>query len=110
MAFGELHIVLGCFGRCDDGFVSCPGIENVILKIDPSMSNYKEMMDYFDGLQLFDRQIMDYNAVRHFINNMQKRFDLPMKKLWSEKMYLLYQKFVISNKDCGVYIALKLAE
>ncbi|KKN60997.1 hypothetical protein LCGC14_0526220 [marine sediment metagenome] len=110
MSAGELYIVLGCFGRTDDGFVSCSGIDNIILKTSPSDSNYDEIMDYFDSLQLFDRQIMNYNAARHFVHNMQDKFDLPTKRLWSEKMFLLYQKFVIDHRDCGVCIKLQLAD
>ena len=110
MTAGELYIVLGCFGRTDDGFVSCSGIENIILTLCPSNSNYDEIMNYLDSLQLFDRQLMSYNAVRHFIHNMQDKFDLPTKRLWSEKMFLLYQKFVVDNKDCGVYVKLKIGE
>ena len=107
MSAGRLYIVLGCYGRTDDEFVSCSGIENIILKIEPSDQNYNEIMDYLDSLQLFDRQIMNYNAARHFVHNMQDKFDLPTKRLWSEKMFLLYQKFVIDHRDCGVWIKLQ---
>ncbi|MDP2683529.1 MAG: hypothetical protein Q8P20_00580 [bacterium] len=110
MSTGDIYIVLGCFGRTDDGFVNCSGINNVILTIGPSDYHYSAMMDYFDILQLFDRQIMNYNTVRHFVHNMQEKFDLPSKRLWSEKMFLLYQKFVIDHKDCGVYIKLQLSD
>jgi len=110
MSAGELHVVLGCFGRTDDGFVSCSGIENIILKIRPSDPNYEEIMDYLDKMQLFDRQVMNYNAARHFIHNMQDKFDLPTKRLWSEKMFMLYQKFVIDHKDCGVFVKLQLPD
>ncbi len=110
MSAGELHVVLGCFGRTDDGFVSCSGIDNIILKIKPSDPNYEEIMDYLDKMQLFDRQVMNYNAARHFIHNMQDKFDLPTKRLWSEKMFMLYQKFVIDHKDCGVFVKLQLPD
>jgi hypothetical protein len=103
---GEVHVVLGCFGRTDDEFVSCSALENVILRIEVSNHYYDEMMDYMDSLQLFDRVLLDYNAVRHFIFNMQDKFTLSTKKLWSEKMFLLYQKFVIDHKNCGVFIKL----
>ena len=108
MNTGELYIILGCFGRTDDGFVSCSGIENIILKLNPIYPLYNDIMDYLDMLKLFDRQIMDYNATRHFIYNMQNKFDLPTQKLWSEKMFTLYQKFIIDHKDCGVFIKLTL--
>jgi hypothetical protein len=104
------HIVLGCFGRADDGFVSCGSIENVILEVGPSLHCYSDVMEYLDGCQLFDRPVLDYNAVRHFIFNMQSRFDQVVKKLWTEKQFTLYQKFVIDHKDCGVFIRLELSD
>ncbi len=107
MSVGELDIVLGCFGRTDDGFTSCSGIENIILHIDPSDYHYDDMMDYLDSLQLFDKMIMNYNATRHFIHNMQEKFDMPTQRLWSEKLFKLCQKFVIDHKDCGVFVKLK---
>lgn len=105
---GEIQVILGCFGRTDDDFVSCAGLQNVILQINPSMANYEEMMDYFDNLKLFDRVLLDYNAVRHLIFNLQDRFTLSTSKLWSEKMFHLYQKFTIDHKDCGLFVRLQL--
>lgn len=109
MSDGGLYIVLGCFGRTDDGFVSCSGISNRILHVDPSNYYYSEIMNYLDNMQLFDRAMLDYNAVRHVIFNMQEKFASETHKLWSEKMFLLYQKFTISHKDCGIFIDLELA-
>ncbi len=64
-------------------------------------------MEFLDNMQLYDRVMLDYNSVRHFVFNMQEKFTFPTKKLWSEKMFLLYQKFTISHKDCGIYIDLE---
>ncbi|HVI40814.1 MAG TPA: hypothetical protein VM577_09150 [Anaerovoracaceae bacterium] len=102
----ELYIVLGCFGRRDDDFVSCAGVENRILKTDESLFNYNELMDYLDTCRLFDRPIFDYNAIRHFIFYVRDKFDQPMKRLWSEKKFELYQKFIIDHRHCGLYVKL----
>lgn len=107
---GSIYIVLGCFGRTDDGFVSCSGLRNRILYISAENPNYLELMNYLDNMQLFDKIMMDYNAIRHFIFNIQNKFELPTRKIWSEKMFLLYQKFVIDHKDCGLFIDLEVDE
>jgi hypothetical protein len=101
---------LGCFGREDGGFVSCSGVENNILIIEPSLNNYTEIMDYLDGCQLFDKTLLEYNSVRHVILNLQDKYDQVVKKLWTERQFRLYQKFVIDHKDCGVYLKLKIIE
>lgn len=67
-------------------------------------------MDYLDGCKLFDQTILEYNSVRNIIFNLQDKFDQVVKKLWTEKQFRLYQKFVVDHKDCGVYLKLKLAE
>lgn len=103
-----VYIVLGCFGRCDNDFVSCSGLRNKILFLKSSDLNFSDLMDYLDNMRLFDRVLLDYNAVRRLIFKVQNDFDLPTKKVWPEKMFMLYQKFVIDHKDCGLFIDLEL--
>lgn len=112
MSTGELYVILGCFGRNDDGFVSCSGCENRILKVDNHIEQYNEMMAYFDACRLFDRPMFEFSAINHFIKNMQDRFDQVTagKRLWSEKNYHLYQKFIIDHRMCGLYIRLVLID
>jgi hypothetical protein len=107
----SFYVVLGCFGRQDDGFVSCGGVENNILIIHPKMNNYISIMDYLDnGCGLFDKTMLEYNSIRHFILNMQDRYDQVIKKLWTEKQFRLYQKFTIDHRDCGLFLKLNLIE
>lgn len=104
----NLYLVLGCFGRCDDGFISCKGIENKILKISQNLEGYQNMMDYFSSCRLFDRPLFELNAVRHLIFNLQDKYDQKLNRLWSEKNFHLYQKFIIDHRPCGVFIKLIL--
>lgn len=108
MAQEELYLVLGCFGRHDDNFVSCRGVENRLIQIQESLDQYNEMMDYFEAVRLFDKPMFDTNAIRHFIHNMQERYDQKLHRLWSEKFYHLIERFIISHRGCGVYIKLIL--
>lgn len=104
----DLAIVLGCFGFKVDNFISCVGTENNILKVNTSLTDYNGMMDYFDQCCLFDRPMFDINAIRHFVHNMQDRYDQVIKTLWSTKEFELYQKFIIDHKRCGLFIKLRL--
>jgi hypothetical protein len=106
----EVYLLLGCFGRTDDEFVSCAGCENIILNVDTHLENYNQMMDYFDGCRLFDRPLFEYSAIAHFIKNLQDKFDQigAGKRLWSEKRYHLYQKFLSDHRLCGLYVKLAL--
>lgn len=104
--------MLGCFGRESDGFVSCAGCENKILKVESRLEKYNEMMDYFETCRLFDRPIFEYSPMAHFIKNMQDRYDqiATGRRLWSEKNYTLYQKFLAEHRLCGLYIKLAFLE
>lgn len=104
----NLYLVLGCFGRCDDGFISCKGIENKILKISQDLEGYENMMDYFSSCRLFDRPTFELNAVRHLIFNLQDKYDQKLTRLWPEKNFNLYQKFIIDHRPCGVFAKLIL--
>src|SRR3990167_20378 len=104
----DFCVVLGCFGLRIDDFVSCSAAENIILNVDTSLTNYNEMMDYFDQCRLFDRPMFDLNAIRHFVFNMQDRYDQVTKPLWSAKKFELYQKFIIEHRHCGLFIRLQL--
>lgn len=104
----EIYLVLGCFGRRDDDFISCPGIENKILNLANRIDQYNQMMDYFEKCRLFDRPMFEYSSITHFIKNMQDKFDQISigKKLWSEKHYHLFQKFLADHRLCGAYVKL----
>lgn len=104
----ELYLVLGCFGRKDDNFVSCLGAENRILKINTSLNGYDQIMDYLEGCKLFDKQLFDANGVRNVISYLQNKFDQGIKRLWSEKEFTLFQKFILDHKLCGIYLKLIL--
>lgn len=104
------YLSLGCFGREDDGFVSCSKVENNILLIHEKMSNYSEIMDYLDGCKLFDRPLFDINAIRHIVFNLKNRFIPVVKPLWNEKQFNLYQKFIIDHRNCGLFLKLNIEE
>lgn len=104
----KLYIILGCFGRREDDFICCAGIENRILQVEERLYLYNDLMDYLDSCRLFDRPMFDYNSIRHFIFNLREKFDQPTRRLWSEKKFEIYQKFTIDHRHCGLYIKLSL--
>jgi hypothetical protein len=107
---GKLYLILGCFGRSDDNFVSCSSCENVILEINSNLDFYNEMMGYLDSCRLFDKPSFDFNSIRSIIQNLQSRFDQISlgRRLWSEKELQLFQKFVLVHKDCGLFLKLSI--
>lgn len=108
----DIQLVLGCFGRQDHGFISCSGIENKILNISSLIEHYNDIMDYLDSCRLFDRPMFEMQAIRHLIFNMRDRYDqiASGKRIWSEPEFLLYQKFLIDHRLCGLYVKLVLVD
>lgn len=106
----ELYLILGCFGRIDDNFISCASCENRILKIHPGIENYNQLMDYLDTCQLFDKPAFDYNVIKNVLQNIQGRFDqfVTGKRLWSEKELQHFQRFLQVHRTCGLYMKLAL--
>jgi len=108
----QLYLVLGCFGRSDDGFISCNSCENRILLVHPGLDNYNGIMDYFNNCELFDKTALDFNAIRNILQNMQNKFDqvVSSRHLWSEQKIQLFQKFMLEHKSCGLYLKLLLTQ
>jgi hypothetical protein len=102
------YLILGCYGRTENGFILCPSTENRILKLDDSLVNFEKIMDYFDTIKLFDRPIIDQNSIRHLIYNLQDRFDQKIKRLWTDHEYNLLERFLQMHKPCGFYAKLIL--
>ena len=106
----NLYLVLGCFGRRDGKFISCPGVDNPILNINSTaLFNYNDMMSYLDSHRFFDKPMFDYNGVRHLLFNLRDKFEQPAKPLWSNQEFDLFQKFIISHRHCGTFLKLVLA-
>jgi hypothetical protein len=103
----QLLLLLGCFGRVDDGFVHCRGCENTILNVDHHLQHYNQMMDYFDSCRLFDKRIYELSAIKHFVYHMQDKFYQSVgRPLWSVKEFTNYEKFIMDHRHCGNYIRL----
>lgn len=106
---GKLYLILGCNGLESDGFVSCRGTENRILYLNPEFENYSGIMDYMDLLRLFDRPLLDFNAIKNSIYKMQDKFDQRFKKLWTEQKFHIIEKYILTHKQCGLYMNLILS-
>lgn len=104
------YLVLGCYGRTENSFVLCSSTQNRILKLDDSLLNINGVMDYFEALKLFDRPMLDQNAIRHLVYNLQDRFDQKFKRIWTDHEYHLLERFMQMHKPCGMYAQLILVQ
>jgi len=103
-----IYLVLGCYGRQeDDGFTSCCSAQNKILKIDESLTDFQEILYYIKSLRLYEKPLMDYNAVRRVIFNFQERYYQKALPIWPEKKFKFIENFTLMHKMCGIYLSLK---
>lgn len=104
------YLVLGCYGRTENGFVLCSSTQNRILKLDDGLVNVEGVTDYFEAVKLFDRPMLDQNAIRHLIYNLQDRFDQKFKRMWTDHEYHLLERFMQMHKPCGLYAQLIMVQ
>lgn len=104
------YLVLGCYGRTENGFVLCTSVNNRILKLDDTLVNIDGVMDYLDAVKLFDRPMLDHNAIRHLVYNLQDRFDQKFKRIWTDHQYNLIERFMQMHKPCGIYSQIIIAQ
>lgn len=106
----KLYLMMGCWGRIENnGFVMCKSACNRILEVTPELSeDYEDIIEYFRSCRLFERKVMDYNAVRNVLFRMQDKFNRGYKRLWDEKYFRMLELFSINHKNCGIYLDLEL--
>ncbi len=104
MRVTRVYLILGCFGRNDNGFVTCNSIENKILEVSPSLERIDEFLAYIDFLQLPARPLSDYNAIRRALFKIQDKFYQNIKPIWSERYFRLIENFTLIHKSCGIYL------
>ena len=104
------YLVLGCYGRTENGFVLCSSTQNRILELDDGLVNVEGVTDYFEAVKLFDRPMLDQNAIRHLIYNLQDRFDQKFKRMWTDHEYHLLERFMQMHKPCGLYAQLIMVQ
>lgn len=102
------YLVLGCYGRTENGFILCPSTQNRILKLDDGLVNAEGVVSYLDAVKLFDRPMLDQNAIRHLVYNLQDKYDQKFKRLWTDHEYHLLERFMHMHKACGLYAQLIL--
>ena len=106
----SLYLVLGCWGRIDDKFVTCPSASNPILLVDKKLEDHDFLVKYLQTVRLFSRKIIDYNAVRNVLFKIQNNFLQGYKPMWDAKRFRLMENFTIQHRPCGVYLSLELLD
>lgn len=102
-----LYLILGCWGRNDDGFVSCPSVSNPILHIHKNLEDYNDISRFLKSVGLADKRVMDYNAARNVIFALQRDYRMKgPQTFWTERQFRIIENFTIVHKPCGIYLAL----
>lgn len=100
----KIFLALGCNGKVDGNFVSCPKIENNILELSMSLEQINEIVQYFKALSLFSQTMKDYNAVRRVLFTIKDKYYQGCKPIWDDKFFRILEKFTLNHKECGIYL------
>jgi len=100
----EFILILGCWGEITDGFTMCPGTSNIILDLSSKSKRVLEVIDYLDGIGLFDKYISE--NVHTIIWNIQNNFSDVNHKIFNPKLFQKIERFCINHKKCGLFLRL----
>lgn len=104
----KLTLLLGCWGRTEERFCSCKGIENEILDLSRPLEVNLQICDYLDTFKMFDKPL--YTNIHTIIFNIQNNFSDVNKAIFKENVYKQIEEFCINHKKCGLYLRLELKE
>lgn len=102
-------LICGCWGREEEGFVSCSGASNIILDLGKNTERNKQIIDFLDNVyKIFDRPL--YNNVHTAIFNIQEKFSDKGKPVFKEALFKRIEGFCIQHIKCGLYLRLEMKE
>jgi len=106
MAPNQIFLFLGCNGKSDGDFIFCSKTDSPILEISLNLEKSQEIVQYFKGLGLFQREMVDYNGIRRVIYNLQDKYYQNCKPIWNDKFFKLLDKFTLMHKECGLVLSI----
>jgi len=101
-------LILGCWGRTEDGICTCNSVSNQILDVSIKTDQMKKVTDYLDMLKLYDKPL--YNNIHTVLFNIQDRFSEINKAVFNDKCFRRMEEFCIMHAKCGLYLKLELKE
>lgn len=102
-------LVLGCWGRTEEGFCTCNGVSNQILDVSVKTEQIRKVTDYLDNtLHLYDKPL--YNNVHTVLFNIQDKFGEKTKPIFKESLFRIMENFCLMHARCGLYLRLELVE
>lgn len=102
-------LCIGCWGRIEEEFCSCSGINNKILDLSKDTDRNIQIANYLDTIyRLFDKPL--YNNVHTAVWNIQEKFSEKGKPVFKETLFKRIEDFCIMHAKCGIYLRLELKE
>lgn len=105
----KLYLLLGCWGREEENFISCSGISNKILDLTKQSKRNLSIIDYLDSIyKLLDKPL--YTNVHTAIFNIQDKFSVKGSPVFGKMEFHRIEGFCQMHNKCGLYLRLKLEE
>jgi hypothetical protein len=76
------------------------------LEIVPEeFEDVKDFLFYIKSLNLIEKRLIDYNAIRKVLFNIQDRYYQKNKTIWTKEYFRLLENFTLVHRSCGIYLA-----
>lgn len=105
----KVILILGCWGRAEDGITACCGIENEVLDITSDSKMNVAITEYLDtNFNIFDRPI--YNNIHTAVWNIQERFSDKKGAVFPKRMFERMEEFCSMHVKCGLFLRLEIQD
>lgn len=105
----KIILILGCWGRNENGFVICDGVSNQILDLTDNSGRNEDISNYLDShFKLFDKPL--YSNVHTAIWNIQEKFSIKGKPVFEKRAFSWMEEFCLMHAKCGLFLRLELIE
>lgn len=105
----KLYLILGCWGRDEEGFKSCSSIQNKILELTNQTERNREIIDFLDdNYKLIDKPL--YSNVHTVLFSVQDTFSHKGKPVFDKVLFHKIEDFCQTHRKCGLFLRLSLEE
>lgn len=105
----RLFLILGCWGREEDGFKSCSGVSNKILELTAQSERNRAIIDFLDdNYRLIDKPL--YSNIHTALFGIQDKFSQTGRPVFDKTYFHKLEAFCQMHKKCGLYLRFLLEE
>lgn len=103
----KLYLILGCWGRKENDFISCSSVLNKILDLTAQTETNRKIIDFLDNnYRLCDKPL--YSNIHTALFSIQNEFSQLNNPIFDKSKFYKIEEFIQLHKKCGLYLRFSL--